>query len=154
MKRLLRNKYKSFNQAMFSHLFYQLLPPDIQRKLSTVKGMLPLDDLAKLADDFMASIPPASSAVSNIARSSETQQLAPLVSQLALEINILKERLDRQSRQRSRSHQPHRQSSRSRSKPRRIPGVCCYRSRFGCDAKKCTTPCTSQDSPLNSSFER
>lgn len=85
MKRLLGDKYELFDQETLSHLFYQRLPPDLQRYLFSVKGKFQQDDLAKLLDDIMVSIPDAARpTVLRVANSSETQQLVALVSQLAL----------------------------------------------------------------------
>lgn len=167
MKRLLGDKYESFDQAMFSLLFYQRLPHTIQRHLFAVKNKLPLDDLAQLADDFMATTPAEpSAAVSSVTRNDVNKDLVALVSDLALKVSALEKRLDERSRQRSLS--PHRRHppspspyrrqhrSRSGSRHRRTPGVCFYHNRFGQDAKKCTQPCTftSDGTDLNSNGGR
>ncbi|XP_050707626.1 uncharacterized protein LOC126992843 [Eriocheir sinensis] len=150
MKRLLGEKYESFDKEVFSHLFYQRLPPHIQQGLFTVKNTLSLEGLAKLADDFLASSPAAPQpTVSSVADTTGVQQLAALVSQLSLEVSALKEEVRGRPRRRSPSPHPHRRRSRSDSRPRRTPGVCYYHNRFGRDARKCTSPCTFQDS-LNS----
>ncbi|KAK8389727.1 hypothetical protein O3P69_009017 [Scylla paramamosain] len=60
MKKLLGNKYTSFDKELFLQLFYQRLPPDTQRCLFTVKNKLSVDELATLADEFMATFPQAS----------------------------------------------------------------------------------------------
>ncbi|KAK8388736.1 hypothetical protein O3P69_020618 [Scylla paramamosain] len=60
MKKLLGDKYTSFDKELFLHLFYQRLPPDTQHCLFTVKNKLSVDELATLADEFMATLPQAS----------------------------------------------------------------------------------------------
>ncbi|KAK8406357.1 hypothetical protein O3P69_007217 [Scylla paramamosain] len=60
MKKLLGDKYTSFDKELFLQLFYQRLPPDTQRCLFTVKNKLSVDELATLADEFMATLPQAS----------------------------------------------------------------------------------------------
>ncbi|KAK8388471.1 hypothetical protein O3P69_020453 [Scylla paramamosain] len=59
MKKLLDDKYSypSFDKELFLQLFYQRLPPDTQRCLFTVKNKLSVDELATLADEFMATLP-------------------------------------------------------------------------------------------------
>ncbi|KAK8384951.1 hypothetical protein O3P69_014485 [Scylla paramamosain] len=57
MKKLLGEKYTSFDKELFLQLFYQRLPPDTQRCLFTVKNKLSVDELATLADEFMATLP-------------------------------------------------------------------------------------------------
>ncbi|KAK8378760.1 hypothetical protein O3P69_009462 [Scylla paramamosain] len=57
MKKLLGDKYTSFDKELFLQLFYQRLPPDTQRCLFTVKNKLSVDELATLADEFMATLP-------------------------------------------------------------------------------------------------
>ncbi|KAK8388275.1 hypothetical protein O3P69_020279 [Scylla paramamosain] len=57
MKKLLGDKYTSFDKELFLQLFYQRLPPDTQRCLFTVKNKLSVDKLATLADEFMATLP-------------------------------------------------------------------------------------------------
>ncbi|KAK8373557.1 hypothetical protein O3P69_016124 [Scylla paramamosain] len=59
MKKLLGDKYTSFDKELFLQLFYQRLPPDTQRCLFTVKNKLSVDELATLADEFMATLPQA-----------------------------------------------------------------------------------------------
>ncbi|KAK8376639.1 hypothetical protein O3P69_009924 [Scylla paramamosain] len=57
MRKLLGDKYPSFDKELFLQLFYQRLPPDTQRCLFTVKNKLSVDELATLADEFMATLP-------------------------------------------------------------------------------------------------
>ncbi|KAK8373296.1 hypothetical protein O3P69_012393 [Scylla paramamosain] len=57
MKKLLGDKYTSIDKELFLQLFYQRLPPDTQRCLFTVKNKLSIDELATLADEFMATLP-------------------------------------------------------------------------------------------------
>lgn len=144
MKRLLGDKYESFDKERFSRLFYQRLPLDIQQSLFSVKGKIPLDDLAKLADDFMASIPAAPQPTASDI-SDKIQQLTAFISQLALKVNALEEQLHNHKCQRSLSPWHHHHRSRSRSSPRHSPVVCYYHKKFGQDARHCTKPCTFQD---------
>jgi len=143
MKRLLGDKFDSFDRTLFTHLFYQRLPPALQRNLFSVKDKLELNDLAQLADDYMTSIPAEPpSTVATVTEATGTQQLVHLVSQLALEVSALKEQLHASQRQRSSSPRRPRHRSRSSSRPTHTSGVCYYHSRFGSDAIKCTQPCT------------
>lgn len=70
MRKLIGNT-STIDDKLLTHLFYQRLPPTIQRNIFTVKDELPLDDLAQLADEFMDTIPTESPTVCNI-RSSST----------------------------------------------------------------------------------
>lgn len=136
MKRLLGDKYSSFDTTLFTCLFYQ-------RNLFSVKDKLPLPDLAQLADDCMDSVPMPS--VANITSSSETQQLAHLFTRLTMKVNALEERLNDPRRHHSTS--PCR--FRSRGGPTHTPGICYYYNRFGSDAIKCTKLCSFTNQPLN-----
>lgn len=144
MKQLLGDKYQSFDSDLFKQLFYQRLPSSIQRSLFSVKDELQPDAIAKLADDFMATLPGSqASSVSSVAPQ-HTDQLAQLtkqVSLLAMEVTSLQKRL--QDHQRSRSSTPHRRQRRSRS---RSPGLCWYHNKFGDKALKCAAPCTHKAS--------
>lgn len=153
MKRLLGDKSETFDQTVFAHLFYQRLPAALQRNLFSVKDKLPLHDLAKLADDYMASTPAEpSTSLSTVTASTDTQQLAHLITQLTLKVNSLEERLSDSLRQRPRSPSPRRSRQRSSSR-NRTPGVCFYHDRFGKDAFKCTKPCSFNDQVLNRTGE-
>ena len=105
MKQLLGDKYQSFDADLFLQLFYQLLPHTIQRGLFTVKDKLQPDELANLADQFMATLPPTQhSPINNISTSqTDTQisQLTSLVYQLKIEVNDLRKQLSERSRSRS-----------------------------------------------------
>lgn len=138
MKQLLGEKYQSFDPDLFKQLFYQRLPPAVQRSLFSVKDDLKPDAIAKLADEFMATLPgPLTSSVSSVVSERTTQfdELVKQVSLLATKVTSL-ERLDRRH---SRSPTPHRRRRRSRSKS---PGLCWYHNNFGEKATRCTTPCT------------
>lgn len=65
MKKLLGDKYQTFDQDIFKQLYYQRLPPNTQGSLFSVKDKLAIDELAKLADEFTATVtsPPAVHAV-------------------------------------------------------------------------------------------
>lgn len=140
MKQLLGDKYDSFDADLFKQLFYQRLPPTVQRSLFSVKDNLQTDAIAKLADDFIATLSPLhTSSVSSVATQDNDQltQLTRLVSQLATEVSSLKKQLH--DKPRSRSSTPRRPQRRDRS---RSPGLCWYHHKFGADASKCTAPCT------------
>ena len=139
MKQLLGDKFHSFDADIFKQLFYQRLPPAVQRCLFSIKDSLQSDAIATLADDFVATLPsPHASAVSSTAPADDsrftalTKQIDLLTSQVA----SLQKQL--QHRPRSCSSTPH-QRHRSRSKS---PAVCWYHTRFGDNAVKCTAPCT------------
>ena len=151
MKRLLGDKSGSFDTTLFTHLFYQRLPPALQRNLFSVKDKLPLPDLAQLADDYMDSVPTEPTptpSVAAVTSTSETQQLIHLVTQLSMKVNALEERLSDTRRPRSPSSRRFRSRSRSRGRYTHTPGVCFYHNRFGSDAIKCAKPC-SFGQPLN-----
>ena len=156
MKRLLSDKYATFDQSVFRQLFYQRLPSVIQANLFTVKDKLSLEELAKLADDFMDSVP--STKVAAIAppteSTSEVQQLTAVVSQLTLQLNALQEKFDTVIN--ARSDSPHRGRPRERPRERsrsfsrnRGDAVCFYHARYGRKAKKCVQPCDFPTSTLN-----
>ncbi|XP_076049410.1 uncharacterized protein LOC143030093 [Oratosquilla oratoria] len=85
MKRLLGDKYATFDTSILRHLFYQRLPTTIQGNLFSAKNKLSLDELATLADEFMASVPVARPTIANLADQSATQALTELVSKLTLQ---------------------------------------------------------------------
>ena len=58
MKKLLGDKCDAFDADVFKQLFYQCLPTSIQEGLFTVKSKLPVEDLAALAHDYMATLTP------------------------------------------------------------------------------------------------
>ena len=146
MKHLLGDKYQSFDPDLFKQLFYQRLPPHIQRSLFSVRDTLSIDAIASLADEFLASLPPVQ--VSQVTSAPSTNdhlaQLTQLVSQLTTEVSQLKKKL--QDRSRFQSSSPHRRQRRSRS---RTPGVCWYHFQFGDKAQKCVAPCTHKTSNSN-----
>ncbi|XP_069996595.1 uncharacterized protein [Penaeus vannamei] len=55
-KKLLGGKYDTVGKTIFLQLFFKRLPSDIQQGLFTVKGKLAIDELAKLANEFRASV--------------------------------------------------------------------------------------------------
>ena len=105
MKRLLSDKYATFDQSVFRQLFYQRLPSVIQANLFTVKDKLSLEELAKLADDFMDSVP--STKIAAVASTpppespSEVQNLTAMIAQLTIQLNSLQEKVDTVIRGRS-----------------------------------------------------
>ena len=108
MQRLLSDQYETFDQVLFRQLFYQRLPSEIQRGLFSVKDGLPLEDLARLADDFMSTVQAEKTTVSHVSAptpTSDTLRLAELVSQLTLQVNSLTNRLDKQEKK-SRDSRP------------------------------------------------
>ena len=165
MKKLLGDKNNQFDEALFLQLFYQRLPPTIQRNLFTVKSKLSIDELAELADEFLQSIPGDQVASVNTGptiskiQSPPDAQLAELISKLTLQVNSLKNEvatlqiqvnnLSKQSRH-SRSHSRRRFQPRSPSAGRNI---CFYHKNFGVKARKCDPPCTFNGSSLNNEGE-
>lgn len=149
MKQLLGDKYQAFDADLFKQLFYQRLPPDVQRALISVKSKLPSDELANLADDYMATLPstpaPSVSAVTSPDTSSQFSQLAQLISQLTIEVSNLKRQIN--DHPRSRSTTPHRTRHRSRS--RSTTDTCFYHHKFGDKALKCQQPCNFKASNTN-----
>ena len=89
MKKLLGDKYDQFDKAMFLQLFYQRLPPTIQRNFFIVKNKLDIDELAELADEFLQSTPGDQVASVNEVQSQPYTHLVDLVSRLSLQIESL-----------------------------------------------------------------
>lgn len=145
MKKLLGDKYTTFDKDLFLQLFYQRLPPDTQRCLFTVKNKLSADELATLADEFMATLPQSQpAAVASISAEDSTKQLVELVSQLRLEVRDLQKEVRERSRSRSRSSSRHhfRRRQRSEIKTPETSGFCYYHEKYGKDARNCKAPCT------------
>ena len=163
MKLLLGDKHDKFDQDLFHHLFYQRLPVATQRSLFSVKSKLSVEELAQLADDFMATLPPDPSVASVTAKPEADSHLVELVSKLALQVADITRKLD--SRQRydaQRSRSPRRFSRRPRSSSRpasasrasaSASGPCYYHRKFGTDAHRCRSPCTFATPILNQSSE-
>ena len=113
-----------------------------------------MEEIAQLADDFMATLPPNPSVASATVQPEADSHLAQLVSQLALQVSNLTRRLDsrphartplrfrRRSRSTSRSASASRASSTS-------PGTCYYHRTFGRETLKCQSPCNFTMDPLN-----
>ncbi|MPC41329.1 hypothetical protein E2C01_034917 [Portunus trituberculatus] len=134
--------YHSFDAELFKQLFYQRLPPAIQRSLFSVKDNLHPNAIATLTDDYMATLPSSqassvSAVSSGSSHSSQMTHLTELVSQLTTEVAQLKQQL--RDRPRSRWISLRRRQHRSRSSS---PGLCWYHQKFGEKALKCTAPCT------------
>ncbi len=145
MKKLLGDKFTSFDKELFLQLFYQRLPPDTQRCLFTVKNKLSVDELATLADEFMATLPQGQpAAVASISAENSTKQLAELVSQLSLQVRDLQREVRERfcSRSRSSSRHDFRRRQRSKSKTPETSGFCYYHEEFGKDARNCKAPCS------------
>lgn len=146
MKQLLGDKHKAFDKDLFKQLFYQRLPPTIQRGLFTVKDKLTPEELASLADDFTATLPSEhASPVAAITTQADLQvtRLAELISQLTVEVGNLKKELHTRTHQRSSTPHRYRPRSRSRSTSKGSnKDICYYHRRFGEEASKCTTPCS------------
>ena len=103
MKKLLGDKYNAFDTDLFKQLFYQRLPTSIHQGLFTVKSKkLSVEDLAALADDYMATLTPPISSVTAYAspaptsepavtavtpQASDLQQLTALVSKLMADVS-------------------------------------------------------------------
>ncbi|XP_076047340.1 uncharacterized protein LOC143028866 [Oratosquilla oratoria] len=93
MKRLLGDKYAAFGRSILLHLFHKRLPPTIKVNLFSAKNKLLLEELATLADDFIASVPVARLTIAKIADQSATQELTELVSKLTLQVSALQEQV-------------------------------------------------------------
>lgn len=157
MKRLLGDKYDQFDKAMFLQLFYQRLPLTIQRNLFTVKDRLDIDELAELADEFIQSIPGDQVSSINNMQSHPDVQLAELISKLTVQVNSLHNQVGSLQTQMNNlsdrfrhSRSPSRQRFRSRSPSIYKNEICYYHKTFGKNARKCDSPCTFDESSLNS----
>ena len=64
MKKLLGDKSSAFGTDLIRHLYYQWLPLTTQHSLFSVKDKLSVEEIAQLADDFMATLPPDPSVAS------------------------------------------------------------------------------------------
>ncbi|KAK4328440.1 hypothetical protein Pmani_001188 [Petrolisthes manimaculis] len=112
--------------------------------ITTIKGMLSLEDLAQLADEFMDTIPNETT-ICNITSSNEISQLKDLISSLAEQVSELKLQVKQQSpayppsprRHRSRSR-----DSRNTSTNSNFNGMCYYHHSFGKNAHHCQQPCS------------
>ena len=101
MKKLLGDKYSTFDQDIFKQMYYQRLPTTIQSNLFSVKNKLDIDEPAKLADEFMTLIP---ATPVNAVKTHDNDQLASLVSNLTLQVNAMRQELyDLRSSSRPRS---------------------------------------------------
>ena len=140
MKKLLGESYRTFDQTLFHHLFYQRLPPSIQRNLFSVKSKLTIEELAELADEFMTSIP-SEPVVQNISpvHSSRIGDLLGKISQLTQQVHSLQEQFSRRSQHQNRSTSRHR--CRSKSPRRAANSFCYYHRKYGANAYRCTKPC-------------
>ncbi|XP_076065023.1 uncharacterized protein LOC143039056 [Oratosquilla oratoria] len=83
MKNLLADKYDTFDKTLFLQLFYQRLPATIQRSLFTVKGQLPVEKLATLEDELIATV--SSPSVSHVKTDPLYERLVDVVTQVALQ---------------------------------------------------------------------
>lgn len=143
MKKLLGDKYNAFDNELFLQLFYQRLPPDTQHCLFTVKNKLSVDELATLADEFMATLPQGQpAAVASVSAEDSTKQLVELVSQLRLEVRDLRKEVRERSRSRSSSGHHFQRRRRSKSKMPETSSFCYYHEVYGKDARNCKAPCT------------
>ncbi len=147
MKKLLGDKYTTFDQDVFKQLYYQRLPSTIQSHLFTVKDKLAIDELAKLADEFMATVTRLP-AVHAVQASSDVTQLTDAVAKLVVQVSTMQQQLtnlQQQQRPRPRSRSPSHQRPHHRSpSANRDPAPCYYHRRFGANAFKCLQPCTYQ----------
>lgn len=156
MKKLLGDKYQTFDQDIFKQLYYQRLPPNTQGSLFSVKDKLAIDELAKLADEFTATVtspsavhavqsPPLAAAHSPatmlpvtattpdtaaLATAHTLPQLTDALSKLTLQVDSLQKEINKMQ------HRP-RSRSRSSSASRRHSHQHYQRS-----------PSASRDSPL------
>ena len=145
MKQLLGDKYSSFDTDLFRHLYYQRQPLATQRSLFIVKDKLSVEEIAQLADDFMATLPPDPSVASATVKPEADSHLT--------------RRLDSRPRVRT----PLRSKKRSRSTSRSASifcasatsyGTCYYYRRLDTEARKCQSPCDFTTGPLNLSSEQ
>ncbi|KAG0728866.1 hypothetical protein GWK47_031580 [Chionoecetes opilio] len=137
MKQLLGEKIQHFcPQGCSKLLFYKRLPPATQNVLFCVKDSLDPDPIAKLADDFMATIPtPTGFTVSSVRDPGQTlSSSAPqVVSQLTTEVTSLKQqprlRSPPSNRQTRTANDPLPTPQHRQSRPRsRSPGLCWYQT--------------------------
>ncbi|KAG0726066.1 hypothetical protein GWK47_037340 [Chionoecetes opilio] len=149
MKQLLGEKYNTFDPSC-SNCCLPNVCLLLHRRTFCVKNSLDPDAIAKLADDFVATIPtPQVSTVSSVTTQDNTQlaQLTKLVSQLTTEVTS--------SSSSSRLKSPP-STGRSRyandpappplntasTVPLEKPGLCWYHINFGNRASKCHAPCS------------
>ena len=89
MKKLLGDRYSTFDKDIFKQLYYQRLPAAIQTNLFSVKDKLNLDELAHLADEFMSTMPTATASVSTVAAPA-ADDLRCMIAKLTLEVDSLR----------------------------------------------------------------
>ena len=133
-----------FSDDALRSLWLGRLPGSTQAILATQKDT-PLDRLAELADAIVEATPRAHIA--------ETTTLAPLEAMFQ-QLTLLTARIQEVSSElrdmslknnyngRNRSQSRSRYRNRSRSRPQTRNGMCWYHTKFGADAKKCTSPCS------------
>ncbi|XP_037932673.1 uncharacterized protein LOC119667453 [Teleopsis dalmanni] len=131
-------KDKVSNEFLKS-LWLQRLPSQVRAISQT--SSVDLVELAKLADRICEAgdyhqIAAASSSGSSV--SNETAMLCQRLDQIEQRLS----RLDFGGRQPSRTQQPSRRKSRTRSQSSNHSGWCWFHSRFGEQARRCRQPCT------------
>ena len=152
MKKLLGDRYSTFDKDIFKQLYYQRLPAAIQTNLFSVKDKLDLDELAHLADEFMSTMPIATASVNAVAAPA-ADDLRSMIAKLTLEVDSLKNEL--RSRSKSRPHGYYRSRSRSSKRRPGAPsggdGLCYFHRKFGDKAFRCQQPCNFPTSPAPAS---
>ncbi|MPC52626.1 hypothetical protein E2C01_046499 [Portunus trituberculatus] len=145
MKKLLDDKYDSFDKELIRHLYFRHLPITTQQSLFSIKDNLLVKEIAQLTDDFMATLLPSTSVVAVTEKSGQDLQLAELVSKLTLQVNAISQQLKRHPR--SRTPQCFRRCSRSSSKSARASSsstsACFYHCKFSVVLTSVSRPVTS-----------
>lgn len=117
------------------------LPTSIQTVLAA-QPKADLEILADLADRIMDLAPPSPSVASTSRAQPEStmSNMEKEVAALKKQVKSLTMQLNRRPRSRSRNPQRARSSSRSHSNYKKFP-VCWYHNKFGSKANKCVSPC-------------
>lgn len=134
MQQLLNGR--KMDEEIFRQLWIKHLPPRVRQILAAFKPSVPIEDLAKAADEIIDS--DAHPCVAHVDSSAPhscncNNQLIEQVTTLCAQVS----RLLTRSASRSRSRTPARSRSRSRSNL----NLCWYHKRFGNKARKCVPPC-------------
>lgn len=125
----------TLDNMIFLQIFPQHLLSNIHQGLFTEKGKLTTDELANLADEFIAS-PPAARSVNEVTFT-ETEQFAELFAKLTIQVNALQNQVQLSRRITTNNKQRYR--SRSRLKGREDIYYC--HKLFKEASNKCLQPC-------------
>ena len=137
MQQLLGDKAGTMDNSVLRELFLQRLPANVRMVLASTPDQASLENLAQLADKIVEVATPSVSTVSASHLSDEFERLRAEVTSLRKVVESLplttNKRDHSRGRSRGRSPSPH---------PPRDPKFCWYHTKFGEEARKCSSPCS------------